>query len=509
MGLIFKLEHANLISNLTYGNINAVYDYLRDEDNKNSTLDFLHGFSESIFTSYPNRYKSYVENMISAIRFSRNEYTETPLEDLPPIDYRLYNAISSFSKSLSRFKYHFLILQKFDYATSSKILLELQKVMDQDALYLWPTNYNPNSVSLLNAFPAFDLAIENMGNWPGILVWQKMQKYYGKEYDGAFFIPIKNNDEIIEIARATEHSKGQILRYKPTDIINKDKNHYLVHMSDVHFGKGVTERKSKSISTFLSEKIRSIKNYSSIDLLISGDCIDTPNESYLQHYLDFHKEISKKVNRVYTILGNHDLSWKGIGVFSTPDEALVNKIRNEIYKEKVVMLSKSIVLLLFDSNISSNFGTGLIGQDQMNFFQNELSKIESISTKKIIVVLHHHIIKTPINNFSRQTFMQKSFNTLNLVRLKDADIFIDWLIKNKVSLVLNGHMHEPYLDTETIPGLKILSCGSTGGHTSIFGRDYKTLNILKFDGNNLFITFYAVNNDDPSFNIYQVSKTTI
>jgi 3',5'-cyclic AMP phosphodiesterase CpdA len=278
----------------------------------------------------------------------------------------------------------------------------------------------------------------------------------------------------------------------------------LVHLSDLHFDRGNTMKKTDSIIEILDEKIKNLERNSTVEMIITGDCLNAPDKSYLNQFDAFQINLSKKANNIYSLLGNHDIKGTGFGYLPLHNPDLIKEITERIYDKKVVFLNDNIVLLLFNSNINESGSNGEIGRAQMDFFHNELTKIINIENKTIIVSLHHHIISTPDLKWRNQNLYNRIFSPL--LKLNDADIFSEWLTQNRVKLVLNGHLHEPYFDESTITGLSILSCGSTGGHTVLFANEYICFNILKFEGNALYIYMYAVNSDVPNLNIIQTYR---
>ena len=73
----------------------------------------------------------------------------------------------------------------------------------------------------------------------------------------------------------------------------------------------------------------------------------------------------------------------------------------------------------------------------------------------------------------------------NTLRLRDADLFLEWLIKQNVRIVLHGHNHNQN-NTET-KGIQVISCGSSTG--AIRHKDKRktdmTYNLLNFSKRSL------------------------
>ncbi|HML99890.1 MAG TPA: metallophosphoesterase [Bacilli bacterium] len=502
MGMIFKLEHANIISNLIDGKVDGILQYLTVEDKYYDFISFLDNFDESIFT---NRRETYL-NIVNRLRDTLRQVKFSDIEQ--NIDFSInkeneevYHLLFEMSKILGRFKYRFLILDP-DYSNNKReILNKLKHVMYQDAIYLWPEDIDRKSISLLNVFPGIEKAINSRDKWPLVLAWEK-DRFGCDNKKKMHLIKIDNTYEIFDIANSISRYGSEGLKYysiRHTIESEKRINHYIIQISDLHFGNGNSIIKNDSMIKELKSKIKQFEENANITLLITGDCIDTPNIGYLEAYNDFYNSIRKHVNTIYSLPGNHDL--KISGLVTSTDSDLIEKIYTTIYKEKIVHLNDDVVLLLFDSNKESSGFTGMISNEQMDEFDVELLKIKDLSKKRIIVSLHHHVVVTPDLKWRKEGWFKKFKD--NKIRLNDSNIFMNWLKKYNVKLVLNGHNHQPYLNDDNTRSFPILSCGSTGGHTKMFGMNYKCYNIIKLDDDKMLIGLYAVNNTYDYLNIIE------
>jgi 3',5'-cyclic AMP phosphodiesterase CpdA len=154
-------------------------------------------------------------------------------------------------------------------------------------------------------------------------------------------------------------------------------------------------------------------------------------------------------------------------------------------------------------------GHGFIGQGQMDDASERMGwRTDSNATHAYrIVVLHHHILPTTYS-------MRAEVNYPYSVVL-DAEALTRWVIKHRVSLILHGHMHQPFcakvsrpLDVEKPGGgwyeFHVLGMGSSGVSGELGEVGKNTIGLLTFENGRLTVTVWSIHDVNPSAKLWAI-----
>ena len=203
-------------------------------------------------------------------------------------------------------------------------------------------------------------------------------------------------------------------------------------------------------------------------------------------YLEFDEFLqSQSGKKPLFVLGNHDVNIKGLS-FTSRNRVLANYIGE--YPKIETNKEINVIFLLFNSNTSGYLAEGMIGNEQMLKMGNLLDNIQNLENYKLVAVLHHHVVNIPNPDYYDKRWYKKiipSSSIENTLRLKDAKLFLEWLTKRNVKVVLHGHKHIPFLTKHQ--GINIISCGSSTGNVSLKDKEktYMNFNVLKFTSDKL------------------------
>jgi len=125
---------------------------------------------------------------------------------------------------------------------------------------------------------------------------------------------------------------------------------------------------------------------------------------------------------------------------------------------------------------------------------NLLDEVPSLSQYLLIAVLHHHLLPIPKPNYYDQKWYEKIIPSDLLdasLRLVDADLFLEWLSKRNVKIVLHGHKHIPFVAEHN--NIKVIGCGSSTGQIphKEKGKTYMSYNLFKISEKTITCTQYA------------------
>lgn len=322
---------------------------------------------------------------------------------------------------------------------------------------------------------------------------------------------------------------------------NVKKRFRILHLSDLHFGSNQNKRpkllNSKDILTDL-EKI----NKKNIDaIIISGDITSNIKDKKYKtrHEIEFEnalffiknliKELEVPLENVIIVPGNHDIDWEEapfcIGKVHKSDVNYRNFYTKLFLNEPNEYLSRTF----FDKN--SNIGImglnscllcrekgkawmGYVGDTQINFSLNELTKKKCSLDSFRIAVLHHHLV--PV------TYVEEiPVGNKHLSLTLDAEGILKKLLRNRFNFVLHGHQHQPFcaiesriyrgdkllLKKDKLTGnesIAIIGAGSIGAPLKELGIIRKNLyNVIEVSKNQVQIWIRETHSEEPhAFSYY-------
>ena len=264
-------------------------------------------------------------------------------------DDRLLNYLERISKLFSRCKVKSILLPGFDYdnpinslLTDERILREIVEIHPGDTALILQLKeqFNREDTAILNIFPNFDKALYQIDNWPGIFLWNESD---------SLFLPISKKEDIFDIYRTLryEHNSFNYLRKKFDGKFKKKQYAYLFHMSDLHFGNKLANKRTTRLIKILEDHISKIEDNARIIPIISGDLMNSPESTNKQLYEMFLELLrSKGFEEPVYVLGNHDNDISGIFKIATTQKAIISSLSStskvEIYEDLKGHLQTSV-----------------------------------------------------------------------------------------------------------------------------------------------------------------------
>lgn len=412
-------------------------------------------------------------------------FEEENVESFLSNNERILDYLQIISRLFSRCKVKSILLPGFDYQNPINSLLTrektLQKIVEihpgDTALILqFEEQFNKEDKAVLNVFSKFDKALYQIDNWPGVFLWNK---------DDALFLPINEEKELYDIFKIIRYEDNSFnyLRDQIGRKGKKKKYAYLFHMSDLHFGNKLAEKRTMRVVRILEDQISKIEENATIIPIISGDLMQSPKSSSKQSYIQFSELLlSKGFERPIHVLGNHDVDISGIMKLLTNQKAIISSLSNtsriEIYEEL------KLAIIKFDSNTGGELAQGKIGQDQLMEIGNEIDSIKNKDSYTFIALLHHHPVEIENPSWYAREWYEALLGTKlfeRTMKLVDADLFLEWIQNRGIKYILHGHKHIPNIKEHE--DITIVAAGSTTGSVKHQdkGKTYLSYNLIKYD----------------------------
>jgi len=407
MGYRTTIRNINSIGHLIEGNVYTFLEQsISSEEMLIANIELLDGLikrtSEQFYMS--DEYWKYTYNDLNYLR-NRWDYVR---EDLSKICRNIYpfkkfeylthettlDFLERISKLFSRCKIKSILLPGFDYHNPMNLLLTNEQTL-REIIEIHPSNtalilqlkelFNRDDTAVLNIFPNFDKALYQMDNWPGIFLWNESD---------SLFLPIRKKEEIFDIYRITryENNSFNFLRNKFERKLTGKQYSYLFHMSDLHFGNKLANKRTTRVIKILEEHLSKIEDNARFIPIISGDLMNSPDPVNKQSYEVFSELLKSKgfEDPIY-VLGNHDKEISGILKLSTTHKFVISSLTSaskvEIYEDL------KLVIIKFDSNTGGMLAQGKIGEDQFLEIGNEIDAIKDKDSYTFIALLHHHPVE--------------------------------------------------------------------------------------------------------------------
>lgn len=485
MGCRFTLESANTVANLTFGKVMSCYrDIYSSAECYEGFMHFLDQFHRNLFSNDVELYIKSVHRIRET--FHKYEDYKRPLDKVEYDNAFLFfhkdalDALKELSRIFERCTTKSLLLPPmkgsdkygYDFMTSQRTLDKLIEIHKGDSCLILQPQERPYNATIFNAFPNFDVALRQADMWPAVLFWEGTDDYV--------FTPVEHEDELLylyEIIRYERHPIDEIRRIAER---KKKTSHYIFQLSDLHFGAKNVDVAERCLKHLIKSQLSKIEPGDSVDFVITGDAVDSPKQTTEANYFNFAEYIEERCGqKPIRILGNHDINSHGIAVFHGHQH--ITSIVGEYPKINILEESK-VILLLFNSNTNGNLAEGEIGTQQMSEMGNLLDDVENLESYLLIAVLHHHLLPIPKPDYYDKKWFEKilpsDFMDMSL-KLIDADLFLEWLRRRNVRIVLHGHKHIPFLAESE--GITVIGCGSSTGQIvhKEKGKTFISYNILK------------------------------
>ena len=397
---------------------------------------------------------------------------------------QLMDYLKIISRMFSRCKIKSILLPGFDNNPMNSLLTDeniLKNIVDihpgDTALILqFEEPFYKKDIALLNVFSKFDQALYRMDNWPGVFLWNK---------DDSLFLSIQNENDLYEIFEVLRYEVDSFnyLRYRFDRKSNQKKVAYILHLSDLHFGNKLAEKRSMRISRIIDNQLNMLEENATIIPVITGDLMESPSVINKQMYLQFSEVLSMKgCEKPIHILGNHDVDAKGILKLLTDQKAIIASLSDTSKVE--VFKDLKLAIIKFDSNQGGKLAQGEIGEAQLMEIGNEIDAIPNKNEYTFIAIVHHHPmkIKTP-DWYSKEWYEVLLGATLfeETMKLIDADLLLEWLKNRKIKYILHGHKHIPII--QKYDDVTVVAAGSSTGSVKHQekGKTFLSYNLIKYD----------------------------
>lgn len=244
------------------------------------------------------------------------------------------------------------------------------------------------------------------------------------------------------------------------------------------------------------KQLKDIGPNNNIDVIITGDMVDSPKESYYIMYKNFSDDIKTMTGKPpINILGNHDVYNHGLALFSNK-KAVTQIVSDFLNEDRFIIDDEQKVIFLKFNSVTDKalLAEGKIGNLQLAEMGNELDKVNNLHDYTLIALLHHHVTDIPKPDWYDEKWFQKLMPTTvhdETVKLIDSDTFLDWLKLRNVKLVMHGHKHIPYVEREG--QVNIVACGSSTGNIAHKEKEktYISYNVIKIDEETITCMQYA------------------
>ena len=497
MGYRFSLESANTVANLSFGKVMACYrDIYSSQESYHSFMGFLKQFNENIYSNNTSEYMEVI-HQIEETMFKYSDYCrpfEQPEYDseFSPLHYQVLNALYKLSGLFERCAVKSLLLppmkewkRGYDFMTSPSTLRKLTRMHEGESCLILQPQERPHSATIFDAFPNFDVALRQADLWPAVLFWDDPDNYV--------FIPIRYEEELFYLFQIIKYeSKNAIREIKRIAENKKQASHYIFQLSDLHFGAKNIDIAELNLKNLVKSQLSRIEINDTVHFVITGDMIDSPKRIAKSDYNDFAEFLEDRCGqKPISVLGNHDINNHGLAIFHKNQE-LADMVGE--YPRIQILEEPKVILLLFNSNTNGMLAEGEIGREQMSKMGRLLDDMPNIDQYLLIAVMHHHLLPIPTPGFYDKKWYKKILPCGFLeetLKLRDADVFLEWLENRNVKYVLHGHKHIPFLAKHN--GINIISCGSSTGQITHKekGKTYISYNLIKISNESVTCTQFA------------------
>lgn len=503
MGYRASIQNINSVGHLIEGN---VYTFLQQsitsETMLRTNINFLdrliHRTSEQFYMS--ERYWRNTREDLEILRYDwykmRREWKHMyynyddnlrniKLEDFSYHNTRLLDYFQKISYLFSRCKIKSILLPGFDRDNPINSLLINEDILKRivnihpgyTALVLqFEELLNKEEIAVLNVFSKFDTALYQMNNWPGVFLWNN---------EDSIFVPIQEEDDLYEIFNIIryENNSFNFLRERFAKKSRQSKYAYLFHMSDLHFGNKLAEKRTMRIMRILEDHINKLEDNASLIPIITGDLMQSPCFTSKQAYEQFSELLrSKGFESPVHVLGNHDVDISGILKLFTKHKAIISSLTDS--KRITIFEDLKLALIKFNSNTGGELAQGKIGEDQLMEMGNEIDAIDNKDSYTFIAILHHHPLLIENPEWYAEEWYESILGTKifeKTMKLIDAELFLEWIHGRGIKYILHGHKHIPKIQKHN--DITVVAAGSTTGSVKHQekGKTYLSYNLIKYD----------------------------
>ncbi len=381
--------------------------------------------------------------------------------------------------------------------TSKYFVSKLSRGIRTDPHLILHLNEATNTdLAITDVYPPFRSALSKSTRWPGILLWRRSD-------EPLFFpLPVEKAEDAIHwvFSRVDDlaNTPGHLLMRPYADAFPSCRIHAgsrltLLHLSDTHIGSNKSIERIVRVKNLLKEYMDKNRGDASVLFLVSGDVMQTPDESNVicaNDLYDYLKDLQPSGQDPIFVLGNHDVRRKGVLRNRSTSSSLAPAIRTRIEWVR----DHPVGILCWNSADGGRMARGKITGEQYRTIEEGLIPSPGGSAKPVLIsLLHHHPLQwrridPEMHRFQIKTLggsLRKSvgFAYEQMDGLANAPEFIRFCDSHGVKVILHGHKHIPIAGKipehllENGPIL-IFGCGSSVGkntymYRKLFNVDYE------------------------------------
>ena len=515
MGYQFTLETANTVANLTFSKVTDCFmDILSSDESYYGFMDFLNNLNTNFMSNdIKNHMRIFqkTREVFQHIEVHEHSFDSLSIDQLLQFpEYTVaFQALQDLSKIFSKCRIKSLLLppiegkksNEYEFMTSKSTLKQLVEIHQGHSCLILQPKEQPRNVIALDAFPNFDVALRQADLWPAVLFWDTPDNYV--------FAPVKSMEQLLLMYKfikledhpisalkkqieISKHIRSDELYHAAPIIEPINPSHYIFQLSDLHFGAKDVNIAERRLRSLIKTQLSKCEPEDSVSIVVTGDAVDSPNKDMEISYLNFAEQLKIQCGQLpIRVLGNHDINPHGVA-----KGHLRQSIADSLggYPKIEVIENAKVILLLFNSNTNGNLAEGEIGTEQMSQMGNYLDEIQNLDDYTLIAVLHHHLLPIPRPDHYEKKWYERIFPGCFVnysLKLIDADLFLGWLRRRHVKIVLHGHKHIPYLTEKD--GITVIACGSSTGQIvhKEKGKTYLSYNMLKINKDTITCTQFA------------------
>lgn len=447
-----EFDYLNTFFNIVYQNESA---YMRDIL---SSYEYVHHFCKWL-----NERNVILESLESITE--QNHRLLKPRMKAKDVDYILHIPFSLEMQKISAYmidKIHIIYIPGINQESFETHIKKYKNIF----FYMTNIPLKKSDLSFFDPFPALFCAFNHADSWPGLLIFQNQKQV---------FCPIKEESDFQEVIRHIDDGDDLFEVYD-----HYDQDAYFIQLSDLHLGQNKSQKGMVQLLNSLDFVIPYLKSKQQLEIIITGDLMESPNRKNMYMANDFMNNIKKCYKADVTfILGNHDVIVHGFNFARNQKSKVIAYLLGENIK---VLENKKIILIKMDTNSEGNLARGKIGQRQLDEIDDELEAIDHLEEYTLIVLLHHHVYPITKAQFIKTKWHEKTFINKIVESSKvlvDAPMLLTWLKKRKIRYVFHGHKHLPFFRYED--GCYFIGAGSATGGLKESQSRYISYNVVKYN----------------------------
>jgi len=376
------------------------------------------------------------------------------------------------------------------YICSQTLLNRLVKVRPGcPGLILQPAEGSYNGIlTLTDVFPAFEKALAQFEDWPGMLVWTRQRQSEFFPFPSEEQADVENSSAWVlsELAARMDPDLTTLSRDYGRQFpkAQRSRRHTLriIHLSDIHLGSPEADENLPRVHQIVRDTVKKVSDGSPRILpLVTGDLMHNPdprNLNSVRLFMDFLSNLG--TDQPITLLGNHDVRDNGYLA-----ENLRMVMRLPAGTAGVEWFDDlKVGLVCFNSVMGGRLAAGSIGNAQLIDVGNAIDRKPHSDGYTLIGALHHHPVPVAPPDWYQMPFYERFMGAFfeRTECLEDADLFLRFVQNRRMSAILHGHRHIPRIESQWNPRIPIYGCGSTVGRVrSRDGGAYMSMNIVTID----------------------------